>query len=584
LSVRTSQIALAVVLLVAAGCRDVLGIHAASSNRDSGVFDPATNLDAGTDASSPPPAVDGGDGSGSDDASGESGAAGKKNTESGEGGHSGRSSIAAPSGGGAGSAGAASGGEAGQAGEPVSGRSGAGSGNAGRGAAGSGGAAGMAGGSAGGPSCSDVCSLGDLQCLSSSELQVCGLVDGCLVWTTVTPCGDRQMCVENGPTASCVCQPAPSGCESGPGSFCSSAARLDTCVADDEGCIYKASTTSCPTGKPCAGAHPAASCSCDEPDDCKGVIGGVCRNPSQAVTCARNSAGCLEITGTETCPSGTSCQGTPGGADCKCPAAPAVCVGVTAGNVCQSDTSFAHCTSDTHGCVTATAGTCNALQPCRGNAGAAECTCLNPPTTSQCPGNASDGSRCSGGSLFRCGNDAAGCLRFMQSECATGVCGGTYPTAACVEEEAIGWPKDLGSMQLHTTGALTGTSITVSAPAVLRRFGILSRAAGAQAILVLYDDLGGKPHNRVAATSSNTLAVGVNEFAVALPPTQVVLSPGTYWLMLSIDSMTQLAHGTSAVPLAFVSYTHGSPIPSPLTSVSLDSMPEQNFYVVVLPQ
>jgi hypothetical protein len=172
----------------------------------------------------------------------------------------------------------------------------------------------------------------------------------------------------------------------------------------------------------------------------------------------------------------------------------------------------------------------------------------------------------------------------MQSECATGVCGGTYPNAACIEEAAVGWPKDLGSMQEHVTGALTGTQITVSAPAVLRRFGILSRAAGAQAILVLYDDVGGKPRNRVAASSSNTLAAGVNEFAVALPPTQVTLSPGTYWLMLSIDSTAQLAHGTTPVTLAFVSYTHGSPIPSPLTSVSLDSMPEQNFYIVVLPQ
>ncbi|HET6336587.1 MAG TPA: hypothetical protein VFG30_25365, partial [Polyangiales bacterium] len=242
---RTSQIALGVVLLLAAGCRDVLGIHAANNSLDSGVLDPATNLDSGSDSGSQPPAADSGDGSGSDEAS-NGGTGGTKNAGTGGG------SSAAGSGGVAGG--------------------GAGSGGAGSGGAGSGG---MAGSAAGGPSCSDVCSLGDLQCLSSTELQACGLVDGCLVWTTVTPCGERQMCVENGPTASCTCQPPPTGCESGPGSFCSSDARLDTCVADEHGCIDRASTTSCPTGKPCAGNHPNASCSCDEPDDCNGMTGGV---------------------------------------------------------------------------------------------------------------------------------------------------------------------------------------------------------------------------------------------------------------------------------------------------------------------
>jgi hypothetical protein len=195
-----------------------------------------------------------------------------------------------------------------------------------------------------------------------------------------------------------------------------------------------------------------------------------------------------------------------------------------------------------------------------------------------------EGNRCSGSTLFRCGNDAGSCLRFMQTECQTGVCGGTYPNAACVDEQDIGWPTDLGSMQMHATGALTGAQISVPATAVLRRFGIISKVASAQALLVLYDDVAGKPRNRIAATSSNALVAGVNEFSVALPPTQVTLSPGTYWLMLSVDSDAQLAHGSTSVPLAFVSYTHGSPIPSPLVAVSLDSMPEQNFYIVVLPQ
>jgi hypothetical protein len=164
------------------------------------------------------------------------------------------------------------------------------------------------------------------------------------------------------------------------------------------------------------------------------------------------------------------------------------------------------------------------------------------------------------------------------------VCGGRYPNAACVSEQQPGWPTDLGSMQEHITGALAGTKIAVPASAVLRRFGIISRTAGTHAILVLYDDQAGKPNNRIAATSSTTLVAGVNELAVTLPPAPVTLSAGTYWLMLSVDASTQIAHGSAPVPLAYVSYSHGAPIPSPLTTVAIDEMPELNFYIVVLPQ
>jgi hypothetical protein len=197
----------------------------------------------------------------------------------------------------------------------------------------------------------------------------------------------------------------------------------------------------------------------------------------------------------------------------------------------------------------------------------------------------SEGTRCSGSSLLRCGSDAAGCQRFSQTSCQSGVCGGSYPSAACATEQAIGWPTDLGSMQEHGTGALAGTKINLPAAAVLRRFGIISRTAGTHAILVLYDDQAGLPHDRVAATSDDLLVAGVNEFPVALPPSQVTLSAGTYWLMLSVDATTQVAGGSASVQLAYVSYSHGGPVPSPLSSVASDDvMPEANFYIVVLSQ
>jgi hypothetical protein len=178
-----------------------------------------------------------------------------------------------------------------------------------------------------------------------------------------------------------------------------------------------------------------------------------------------------------------------------------------------------------------------------------------------------------------------GCAQFEQTVCADG-CVGTYPNAVCATEQKIGWPTDLGGVQPHPTGALAGTKITLSEASLLRRFGVISRSAGTHAILVLFDDDKGKPHNRLAATTDNQLAVGANEYAVDLPPTPVLLSAGTYWLMVSVDAASQLAHGTTQVPLAYTSYVHGSPLPTSLTAnqVQLDRMPELNFYVVVLPQ
>lgn len=547
---RTSQIALGVVLLLAAGCRDVLGIHAANRSPDD--FKPATDLDAGSESSPEEGGMASEADGGNDVGAGVSGVGGAG------------TAALIRDGGGAGAT--AVGG--GHAGETVAGSSAAGS-----------------GGTNDTQRCRDACNLGDVRCASSTELQVCGVVEGCRTWTTTSACGERQSCVESDSGASCVCQPAPAGCAAGVGSFCSSVLRLDTCAADADGCIYRVDTTNCPLGKPCLGAHPNASCSCAEPDECHGVTGGVCTSTSQAITCMRNSSGCLAISATENCPSGTSCMGLPGGADCKCPPAPASCAGKTSGNVCQSDTSFVQCATDQNGCVTATPGRCDSDKPCRGDAGSAACTCVDSPTQVQCPANLADGARCDNTSLLRCSVSTAGCARFEQTLCESS-CLGTYPSAACATEQKLGWPTDLGGMQPHPTGALAGTKITLSASAVLRRFGVISRTAGTHAILVLFDDDNGKPHNRIAATNNNLLAIGVNEFAVALPPTQVVLSSGTYWLMVSVDASTQLAHGSTQVPLAYTTYVHGSPLPTELTAnqVQLDRMPELNFYLVMLPQ
>jgi hypothetical protein len=546
---------IAALVLLAGACRDVLGVHPATSRL------PPTVSDAGAPDAMPAAGSGGGAGEVAGAAPVANGGAGGERATGGVGG------VAAAGSGGAGM--------------PAAGSGGAG----GRAAAGAGGAGGREGtieptGTPVTPSCAE----GQSRCRTGSELEVCRVTDGQASWQSGASCGPHQRCMATGSSAQCTCLAAPSGCEPGAGSFCQDGA-LETCLADADGCVYRGEPVACPADKPCSGEHPNASCSCAAaPAECQGLTGAVCRSAQERIRCARNASGCLTVANSETCPAPTTCAGTPGAATCKCPSAPAACMGVGTGDVCVSDTAYVHCTTDANGCVSASGLNCAAGKPCRGAPGSASCTCIDEPSPTQCPADARAGARCVGSSLYQCGSDALGCLRFKQQACATGICGGSYPSAQCVSEHSSGWPNDLGGMQQHVTGALAGTRVGVPAASTLRRFGVISRQAGTHIILALYDELNGQPHNRVAATANTALVAGTNEIAVSLPPNAPVLPAGNYWIMVSVDAATQLAHGSASVPLAYVSYTHGGVLPSTLSVVSSDVMTEPNLYIVVLPQ
>jgi hypothetical protein len=118
----------------------------------------------------------------------------------------------------------------------------------------------------------------------------------------------------------------------------------------------------------------------------------------------------------------------------------------------------------------------------------------------------------------------------------------------------------------------------------LRRFGVIAPQAGTHVIMALFNDVGDNPSARVAATGNTTLMAGRNELSVALPPGAVSLDAGTYWLLLSVDATTQIAHGSASVPLRYVPYSHGSPLPSTLQNVASDTITQPNIYIVVLDQ
>ena len=376
-------------------------------------------------------------------------AAGRASTPTGEGGSSGKAGASAAGGGaGAPSAGAGGkvvagegGGSGGQSGQALAGHAAGGGGmQAGAGAGGAGGGTPVAGDGGAAGHCNNQCAAGDERCNGDSQVQGCILVNGCYTWGSLKTCGARQRCTGNAPNAQCTCSNPPASCDQGAGSSCQDNVTLVTCAADSDGCLYEQGKVSCPTGMPCSGAHPDATCSCASPPaECSGVVGNVCRSSSAVVTCARNASGCLAVSGTKSCTAGKPCAGAPGAADCKCPAAPAACVDVTDGNVCQSNTSYVTCSTSADGCVTAATKSCNAAKPCRGGAGSAACICINEPTASDCPAASKNGSRCVGSVLYTCGSNTESCGTITKTTCPSGgACVDDYPNARCIDASEIG--------------------------------------------------------------------------------------------------------------------------------------------------
>ena len=553
---------------------------------------------SGTAGSGPGGSAVGGQTGGTVGAAGASGAGG--GTGGGTGGTSG--GAGAGTSGTAGQNGGTGGGTGGRGGTGPGGAAGGQSGRggaSGSGGTGTGGAAGgSGGGGAGGAGCPNVCTLNAKRCAGNS-VQTCVTISGCPNWDTGTACGPRQTCSTS--TNACVCNPPEGSCTSTPGTYCSNTMTLQTCTADANNCIYLGTPTTCPMTKPCTVSGGTATCSCPTPPaDCMSVTGNVCRGTGEFVTCGRNTDLCLVESPTPTtCSGGQTCMGGAGGANCACDPAPPVCQGMGSGTIC-SGMNVVTCTTSSGNCVTSSVtATCTAGKPCGGNAGSAACMCVNPASASDCPispTNYTAGKRCVSNTLYDCVTNADGCTTVTKTVCPTsGACIHNYPSALCVSEQVIGYGTPLGTTAVESPGYLSGSPITVmgTSPVTLKRFGLFAYSPTNTAIVALYSDVGGKPSARLAYSASTTLSTnGMNEIAVASPPTAVTLNPGTYWIMVSYQNPS-MPTGTTTVgasasmiqPVGYVAYTYGAPLPATLSNPTTGyTTTAFNMYIVALPQ
>jgi hypothetical protein len=174
-----------------------------------------------------------------------------------------------------------------------------------------------------------------------------------------------------------------------------------------------------------------------------------------------------------------------------------------------------------------------------------------------------------------CGVDACG------ASC--GTCG---PSATCADDQSwcalpIGFSVDLGSVGPVGPDVQVGHRITLFQPRVVRQLGVIAGAAGDDVRMALYTHDGTGPATQLVETSVATLARGANAIDVA--PTSV--DAGDYWIMIHVQSATQLAQ-TDAADAGYETATV-DPAPfmdgfaASLVSETVDTDVRRNLYLVV---
>ena len=197
---------------------------------------------------------------------------------------------------------------------------------------------------------------------------------GCLSISSRLACPSGKPCTGAAPSAACTCLTPPASCAAGAGAACNADGELINCALDGDECLVESQNITCPMGKPCAGAHPRASCSCDAPPaECQAGAGTFCTKDGKLSTCGFDGNGCLTVTGTVACPAGKSCQGAAPSAACQCPAAPVGCAGV--GSFCGSQ-GVSNCGFDASGCLVLTSTVaCESPKTCVGSFPDGRCLC-----------------------------------------------------------------------------------------------------------------------------------------------------------------------------------------------------------------
>jgi cysteine-rich repeat protein len=279
--------------------------------------------------------------------------------------------------------------------------------------------------------------------------------DGCLVWSPLAQCPTSEVCVAAGDTVACVARcshlPASRVCSEA-GALRCDGDRLETCAADQEGCLAFRDPLDCASvegANTCGETGETAACVFDV---CKGAAGCVpgaaeC-NGEQLTTCALDAFGCADLATVDCGATDATCDADRG----RCLSAGDPCAAVPVDLRCDPSEALGcdpstpsvlrRCIVNDFGCPVVTLTDCAAAAPdgaagyCDGASSDARCRV---DLADRCAGKdlcdpaEADVTRCddSGAALLRCGWDAVGCLVRQEFSCAEGA-----PWDVCLEPEA----------------------------------------------------------------------------------------------------------------------------------------------------
>lgn len=283
----------------------------------------------------------------------------------------------------------------------------------------------------------------------------------------------------------------------------------------------------------------------------------------------------------EACDPG-SCSGPAGSAVCSCPVAPSECT--DEGTFCNGD-SVDTCGLDADDCLIVTdSNLCQGSLICTGSFPDAACTC---PTVTQCDAAGEmNGSYCSGGgNLATCTADAQSCQELEPTTCAVLAnegCFGSHPNARC--ELAMGNTSDTGENQSLDPNLLYAVPVTVSETVTLRRLGLVAGAAASGVRLMLYADSGGPAGLLAGSLTGHSVALGRNEYNVDYPASPPILTPGTYWLAILVQSSTSLdLSGTVGVRYRSAGTTWPVTPPDPFGTAVSATLSRMSLYLIGRP-
>lgn len=144
----------------------------------------------------------------------------------------------------------------------------------------------------------------------------------------------------------------------------------------------------------------------------------------------------------------------------------------------------------------------------------------------------------------------------------------------------IGNPTQFTTAGSFGPSNLLGQTITIPTSGNLKKLGWITSTSTEMIKIGIYTNVGGAPGSLVASIPASTVAIGVNEVALATP---IALAAGTYWFMANYSTTGgTYKDATTGITTKYISLPFGDALPTTFPSThSTYTSNNFNYYVVL---